>query len=454
MKKENKNKNGLSAKTLGSASAIVVSIISILLFVSLFLLSNKFNDVQTSTNNYMKWKESALTVRETSDYLTDQVRCYVFTHNKDHMDYYFEEVNVTKRRDEALKVMEEFLPNSKAYEDIDLAVTRSNELMLKEYHAMRLVVASDNITMDDTYEQVIRDWKLTEEELAMTSDELDNLALKEVIGNDYLADKQYIIDHVNSAASAIDTMMEKDIISSTSSLKRILIWQQILIAINIIVIILIIIVLYRYMFKPLNRSIDSLKNRKDMQIEGLKEYRYLANVYNDVRKQSENIKEKLLFEAEHDQLTGLYNRTGYDAIYRRAKLDRCYYILIDVDFFKKVNDVHGHEVGDKVLVKVATMISKTFNQDNEFIFRLGGDEFSILVEHNDDIKIEDLIKKCEAITDRINHEGKKIPEITLSIGIAKGDENDTTDTLFKKADTALYSAKNNGRHNITVYQKK
>ena len=100
---------------------------------------------------------------------------------------------------------------------------------------------------------------------------------------------------------------------------------------------------------------------------------------------------------------------------------------------------------------MASTINKVFKEANEFTFRIGGDELSVLIENNDNISEEDVIKKCEQITKKVNTEGKQIPEITLSIGIAKGTETDTTDTLFKKADKALYKAKNTGRHNISVY---
>ena len=73
------------------------------------------------------------------------------------------------------------------------------------------------------------------------------------------------------------------------------------------------------------------------------------------------------------------------------------------------------------------------------------------VLNGEDITADELVKKCEVIPDLVHKEGNKIPDITLSMGIAKGTENDTTDTLFKKADTALYSSKRTGRHCITVY---
>lgn len=451
---KNANKTKVaSAKTIGMISTILVSVISILLFGSLFLLSTRFNNVQSSTNNYMSWKQTVLDVKDASDYLTDQVRYYVYNHKKVYMDNYFEEANVRQRRDKAIAIIEEHLPDSEVYRGIEAAVNKSKELMNDEFYAMRLVVESLHITMDDTYPNEVKSVVLSDEDIALSDKDKETVALEYVIGEKYLSDKYYIVHKINDAVSEIDTMMEKDVISSTAELKNILIMQQILIGLNILISAIALFLIYSFMIRPLNYAIESLKNNEDMEFIGAREFRYMATVYNDARKQSNSIKEKLIYEAEHDQLTGLYNRSGYDAIYRRAKLASCYYILIDIDFFKSVNDKYGHEVGDKVLVKVATTINEFFDKENEFAFRLGGDEFAVLIEHNENIPVEDVTAKCQMMSERINKEGTKTTHITLSIGIAKGDKNDTTDSLFRKADKALYDVKNNGRHNISVYKE-
>ena len=401
----------------------------------------------------MSWKQTALDVKDASDYLTDQVRYFVYNKRKIYMDNYFEEANVTRRRDKAIDIISTQLPDTIAHQGLDAAVTKSKELMNVEFYAMRLVVETLDPSFEYDYEEV-KSVQLTDEDIAKSNDEKVALALDYVIGEDYLDAKTFINEKVNLAVSEIDTMMEKSVISSTSELKNILVGQQILIALNLVIITSAIFILYRYMIRPIGFAIDKLKNEEFMNENGMmKEFAYFATVYNKAKEQSNNIKDKLQYEAEHDQLTSLYNRTGYDTIYRRAKLEHCYYVLIDIDFFKEINDQNGHEVGDKVLVKVASTINKVFKEDYEFAFRLGGDEFAVLVEHNDNIPIEDVVKKCEQITNEINHKGNKIPEVTLSIGIAKGEESDTTDSLFRKADKALYSAKNNGRHNITIYSK-
>lgn len=127
-------------------------------------------------------------------------------------------------------------------------------------------------------------------------------------------------------------------------------------------------------------------------------------------------------------------------------------MLFDIDLFKSINDKYGHEIGDKVLIKVAKAITKEFNLPNEYVFRLGGDEFAaLIVDEDGSITIDMLKQECERILANISNDDNSLPNASVSIGIAKGDENDTTDTLFRKADKALYEVKKHGRHGYHVY---
>ena len=202
-----KTKKGFSIKTIGLISSLIVAVISGSLFASLFVLSNNFNDVQTSTANYMSWKQTALDVKDASDYLTDQVRYYVYNKEKVYMDNYFYEAKVTKRRDNAIEVIEKYLPDTEAQKGIIDAVNRSVALMNDEYYAMRLIVESEHITMDDSYPIEIREIELSPEDIALSDESKFDLALDKVIGKKYLEDKEFIISRVDYATSEINAMM-------------------------------------------------------------------------------------------------------------------------------------------------------------------------------------------------------------------------------------------------------
>lgn len=159
-------------------------------------------------------------------------------------------------------------------------------------------------------------------------------------------------------------------------------------------------------------------------------------------------------EAEHDALTDLLNRGSYEkllGIYEEG--DRPFaLILIDVDTFKTVNDTYGHAVGDKILKKVASLLTVTF-RSIDFVCRIGGDEFAvIMVEMTSDLKytIEEKIQAVNEQLAEVDEEG--VPKVSLSVGVAFSDRENPGESLFKDADKALYYVKEHGRNGCSFYE--
>jgi len=160
-----------------------------------------------------------------------------------------------------------------------------------------------------------------------------------------------------------------------------------------------------------------------------------------------------------DGLTGLYNRHFFDMIFPReyntAKRERknIVFLIIDIDFFKQYNDSYGHLEGDKVLKLVSITMKKYFKRSNDYIFRLGGEEFGILF--NDKTQ-EEAFKKANDLRSKIeelNMEHKKSSVskyLTISAGLfcISPECNINLNDIYKEADNALYLAKNNGRNKI------
>jgi diguanylate cyclase (GGDEF)-like protein len=161
---------------------------------------------------------------------------------------------------------------------------------------------------------------------------------------------------------------------------------------------------------------------------------------------------KIVYMAQHDALTGLYNRyTLADRL--KDELSRCHrghrfaLLAIDLDYFKAVNDRHGHAVGDKLLSEVGTRL-KTITRDVDAVARLGGDEFAVL--QSDIRTAEDALVLAQRIiaglSEPFRFEGHEIT-IGASIGIALApDVADHSDRLMHNGDLALYRAKELGRN--------
>ena len=162
-----------------------------------------------------------------------------------------------------------------------------------------------------------------------------------------------------------------------------------------------------------------------------------------------------------DELTKLENRRAFnkrleelwiEAYERHEPLSL---LMIDIDFFKAYNDYYGHLEGDLVLIEVARIISKTIVHDSDIAARWGGEEFTVLLPHDNKEKaIEKAEKVRLAISSRnIPHVKTQLSEkhITVSIGVATltPSETKTSRELLTLADNALYSAKANGRNRIS-----
>lgn len=154
-----------------------------------------------------------------------------------------------------------------------------------------------------------------------------------------------------------------------------------------------------------------------------------------------------------DQLTGIYNRVKFhEALTEEIKRYRRYeaslsIIMLDIDHFKSVNDTHGHDVGDIVLVRLVKLV-KDYIRETDIFSRWGGEEFIILLPHT---TIVNAAKLAERIRIRITEEVfDTAGAITCSFGVAEFNANDSDETFTKRVDNALYKSKHDGRNRVTI----
>ena len=162
--------------------------------------------------------------------------------------------------------------------------------------------------------------------------------------------------------------------------------------------------------------------------------------------------------AEHDALTLLYNRQRYDQDLPRfiaqAERDgsRLALLLFDLDNFKPINDLHGHAAGDTVLKKVAETLTLQLRR-NEVLYRIGGDEFALLLVNasNDEIALlaERIVQTVHALTFDFNG---TIATVGCSLGVARFPHDAITlQVLLQLADRAMYEAKQRGKNNWVMH---
>ncbi|MDR2339903.1 MAG: GGDEF domain-containing protein [Deltaproteobacteria bacterium] len=167
--------------------------------------------------------------------------------------------------------------------------------------------------------------------------------------------------------------------------------------------------------------------------------------------------------ALRDALTGVYNRRAYDEQlfvtlinYKAGKLSNFGMILFDIDFFRDVNNKHGHQAGDAILVGLTKLLIGTLRSD-DFIFRYGGDEFVVLLPNADLEAGSKVAEKLRAAVERhrfpLSKNSTETIPVTISVGVAEAKQGDTSETIFSRADQALYVSKQGGRNRVSAATK-
>lgn len=127
--------------------------------------------------------------------------------------------------------------------------------------------------------------------------------------------------------------------------------------------------------------------------------------------------------------------------------DKFGFIILDIDDFKKVNDTFGHDIGDNVLIKLGNCLKKMMRED-DVLARWGGEEF-VLITKNE--KVKSLIQIIEKIQNSLcSLSFEPVEKITLSFGVTLYKAGDTKESILKRADIALYRAKQNGKNRFEL----
>jgi diguanylate cyclase (GGDEF)-like protein len=172
----------------------------------------------------------------------------------------------------------------------------------------------------------------------------------------------------------------------------------------------------------------------------------------------EAVANKQLYEkSEKDALTGAYNKgalieRGPEAIKRAEVLkENLSLVVFDIDFFKKINDGHGHPGGDYVLRELSRVVSTKLIRANDYFARYGGEEFVLILAGAPQKNAYEVAERVRTTVEghEFIFESKKIP-VTISIGVVTRKDETSWEVLFDRADKALYQSKQTGRNKVTV----
>ncbi len=170
-----------------------------------------------------------------------------------------------------------------------------------------------------------------------------------------------------------------------------------------------------------------------------------------LEKENEELKIELSKLAFTDSLTGIYNRHKFEELFAyELKQSQRYkrslsLAILDIDHFKDFNDKFGHLIGDEILIMLSEVIQNNTRKSDLFA-RWGGEEFIILFSNTNLHDAMNLAENFRKIIEKLEH--KSAGSVTASFGLTEYQQDDTLESMFKRADDALYEAKNSGRNCI------
>jgi diguanylate cyclase (GGDEF)-like protein len=167
-----------------------------------------------------------------------------------------------------------------------------------------------------------------------------------------------------------------------------------------------------------------------------------------------------LYLAEIDPLTGLKNRLKFEKLVTKALLEvagqsdtgkQAYFAVIDIDFFKRINDSFGHLYDDEVLVLLARYMMYSF-RTTDWLFRHGGEEFVVILRNETNEGALNALERFRQFIEQTAFPQIEKGQVTVSIGYSEVREVDAVTSLIDRADHALYFVKNNGRNKVASYE--
>lgn len=439
---------GISIRRIQMLMALLLLVISILLLFTTYRTKTGYSRMREYTGNYIAWERGAYDLQMASDYLTEQVRCFAETGKRDYLDNYFNEADVTRRRDKALELIRTVTDDNKAYKDLEAAMAESVALMEREYYAMRLTVAAYGYDVNE-FPTPIQKVELTEEDALLSRDRQSVRAREMVFDDVYHMKKEAISSHVNACLETLAGEVDAHQKAATDMLDRMLFEERTLILISIIATLFTMLLTTLLVVSPLLRAVMYIRADQPIPIKGSNEFQFLAKTYNLMYVANQEKTERLTYEATHDQLTGVHNRNGYVFFLKNTNWETSALLLFDVDKFKQINDGGGHERGDEALVKVANTILGSF-RSQDHVCRIGGDEFAVIMVHTDVGHTELVKQKVARINEILGRGEDGLRPFSLSCGVAYGDARQDTEDIFKRADAALYSVKAEGGHGCRI----
>ena len=442
---------GIPMRIVNFVLAVLAVIVAVSLYIADGNVNRSYQAAVDASGRYSNAQQAAFLLETVSDYLTYQVRSFVINGDLRAMENYFEEINVTRRREQALSDVQHLLGEGEnsAYSSLALALDYSNELEERELTAMRLLFESDGHIREELPPE-LAGVGLSDAYLNLSPAEQHAQAVSLVFDDVYMDYKEKINANVGRCTEELLLKSKQDVDNTSARMFRQLRFQSILTTVLLVTVLVLIFLQMTQVQKPLADLVLGMRNQKKVKPIGAKEMRFVSQTYNDFLEESQKARAQLTYEAAHDPLTGLFNRNAYDLLIRSVDQKHIAMLLFDVDRFKKITDIYGQETGGRVLQRVASVLKGNF-RSVDLIFRMDDDLFVVIMTRVNNSMNQIVVTKFLQINKMLHEPQGELPGISVSLGAAFSDRADPQGDLYEDAQTALEKAKAAGTKICEIY---
>ena len=257
------SKKGIRLDYVNWGMFIVATILAVVLLASTIQTSAGYTRLQEATELYITSQQDVADMQTSSDYLTDQARSFVVTGEKEHADHYFEEANVTRRRDRALEDMEDYLAGTQTYFYLSTAMYYSNELMNTELYAMRLAIEGHGDSLFE-YPEELAAVELSQDDLALDASAQLEKAQGMLFDEAYRNRKDRISDNVSRCSEELIAATRAEQLESSERLLSLMRRQELLILVMLVLAFALVFMTSLLLIRPIRRYVSNIVRREPL----------------------------------------------------------------------------------------------------------------------------------------------------------------------------------------------
>lgn len=437
----------LRIRTLGRALLAAAAVLGVCLIAASVYMAVRYQGVRDAVDGLAEKERCCAAFGDGSACLTLNARAYVSTGDSHFLKEFFEELNVTRRRGTAVAELET-LADGAVTDEMHAALAASEQLLAQEEYAIRLVASALGETQLPLALQSVA---LREADEALSADEKLAAGRSMLYAPAYDEIRASLEAHVANARTAMQDGVDTRLRQNGASLRRTAAALCVLTVLSVLVTAAALWLLNRLILRPLRVYVRCVREERLVRVSEIFEMGSVSLAYDDVFALERANALMVSEEAQRDALTGLIAHDAFEGLQRllASKPEPMALLVADIEGFGDVNETHGREVGDRLLQRVAKLLTLSF-RSSDYVVRLSGDEFAVVLTDMPAELQGIVVRKVSEINEELQAGRDGLPPVALSVGAAFSPAGFAED-LYQKADLALYEVKESGRGGCSIH---